>query len=55
MAIALLCLLALAGIIGAIVAATSPSATRVTLRNVVYSDVEQASQALRQLVAKNTK
>jgi len=55
LAIALLCLLALAGVIGAIVAATSPPATKVTLRNVVYSDVEQASQALRQLVSENTK
>ncbi len=55
LAIALLCLLALAGIVGAIVAATSPPATKVTLRNVVYSDVEQASQALRQLVSENTK
>ena len=55
LSIALLCLLALAGIVGAIVAATSPPATKVTLRNVVYSDVEQASQALRQLVSENTK
>jgi eukaryotic-like serine/threonine-protein kinase len=55
LAIALLCLLALAGVIGAIIAATSPPATKVTLRNVVYSDVEQASQALRQLVSENTK
>jgi eukaryotic-like serine/threonine-protein kinase len=53
--IALLCLLALAGVIAGIVAATAPSTTRVTLRNVVYSDVEQASQALKQLVSENTK
>ncbi len=52
---ALLGLLALVGVIAAIVAITSPAPTRVVLRNVVYNDVEQASVALKQLVSENTK
>jgi eukaryotic-like serine/threonine-protein kinase len=39
----------------AVVVATSPSSTKVQLRNVVYSDVQQAAQALGELVSKNTK
>jgi serine/threonine-protein kinase len=55
LALVLFCLLALAGVIAAIVAVTAPAPTRVQLRNVVYTDVEQASQALKQLVNENTK
>jgi hypothetical protein len=51
----LLGLLALAGAIALIVAATAPAPTRVTLRNVVYSDVQRASEALTQLVSENTR
>ncbi len=57
LAVALLGLLALVGVIAAIVAITAPAPapTRVVLRNVVYNDVEQASVALKQLVSENTK
>ena len=51
----LLGLLALAGAIVAVYLATSSSPTEVRLRNVVYSDVKQASAALEQLVSENTK
>jgi len=53
--VGLLALLALAGAIAAVVFLTSPAPTKVTLRNVVYSDVQQASSALKQLVSENTK
>ena len=53
--LALLVLLALAVVIVAVVIATAPAPTKVVLRNVVYSDVQQASSALKQLVAENTK
>jgi hypothetical protein len=52
---ALLGLLALAGVIVAVVIVTAPASTKVVLRNVVYSDVKQASAALEQLVSENTK
>jgi serine/threonine protein kinase len=52
---ALLALLALVVIIVAIVIVTAPTQTKVVLRNVVYSDVQQASSALKQLVSENTK
>jgi serine/threonine protein kinase len=52
---ALLALLVLAVAIAAIVVATAPSQTKVVLRNVVYSDVQQATSALKQLVSENTK
>ncbi len=55
LSLALLGLLALGGVIAAIVAVTAPAPTRVVLRNVVYNDVEQASVALKQLVSENTK
>jgi cobalamin biosynthesis Mg chelatase CobN len=55
LAAALLGLLALVGVIAAIIAITAPAPTRVVLRNVVYNDVEQASVALKQLVSENTK
>ncbi|MCW3031531.1 MAG: hypothetical protein JWM66_1664, partial [Solirubrobacterales bacterium] len=51
----LLALLALAVVIVVIVVATAPAPTKVVLRNVVYSDVQQASSALKQLVSENTK
>ncbi|HEX4187979.1 MAG TPA: protein kinase [Solirubrobacteraceae bacterium] len=51
----MLALLALALVIVAIVLVTAPSPTRVVLRNVVYSDVQQASSALKSLVSENTK
>jgi eukaryotic-like serine/threonine-protein kinase len=53
--VALLALLALALVIVAVVVLTAPSQTKVTLRNVVYSDVQQAASALKQLVSENTK
>jgi serine/threonine-protein kinase len=51
---ALLALLALAGVIVAIVLLTAPGPTKITLRNVVYRDVNQSAEALRELVAENT-
>ncbi|HYB22173.1 MAG TPA: hypothetical protein VED41_00145, partial [Solirubrobacteraceae bacterium] len=47
-----LALLALGAV--AAVVATAPGPTRVVLRNVVYSDVQRASTALKQLVSENT-
>jgi eukaryotic-like serine/threonine-protein kinase len=52
---AILVLLAIAVVIVAVVVATAPAPTKVVLRNVVYSDVQQASSALKQLVSENTK
>jgi eukaryotic-like serine/threonine-protein kinase len=52
---AALVLLAIVVAIVAVVIATAPGPTKVVLRNVVYSDVQQASSALKQLVAENTK
>jgi eukaryotic-like serine/threonine-protein kinase len=51
---AVIALLALALVIVAIVVLSAPSQTKVVLRNVVYTDVQQASSALRQLVSENT-
>jgi eukaryotic-like serine/threonine-protein kinase len=48
-------LLTLAVVIVAVVVATAPTPTKIVLRNVVYSDVHEASSALKQLVAENTK
>jgi serine/threonine-protein kinase len=53
--LALLGILAIGAAIVAIVLVSAPSQTRVTLRNVVYSDVQQAASALKQLVSENTK
>jgi eukaryotic-like serine/threonine-protein kinase len=39
----------------AIVLVLSPTQTKVTLRNVVYSDLQKTSQALQELVSENTK
>jgi len=55
LALALLCLLALAGVIAAIVAITAPAPTKITLRNVVYEDVHESAEALKQLIGENTK
>ncbi len=52
---AMLALLALALVIVAVVVITAPAPTQVRLRNVVYSDVQQAASALKQLVSENTK
>jgi serine/threonine-protein kinase len=52
---ALFALLVLAVVIVAVVLATAPTQTKVVLRNVVYSDVQQAGSALKQLVSENTK
>jgi eukaryotic-like serine/threonine-protein kinase len=52
---AILVLLAIVVVIVAAAVATAPAPTKVVLRNVVYSDVQQASSALKQLVAENTK
>ena len=52
---AIFVLLAIVVVIVAVVVATAPAPTKVVLRNVVYSDVQQASSALKQLVAENTK
>jgi serine/threonine protein kinase len=51
----LVALLALVAVIVVIVIVTAPAPTRVVLRNVVYSDVQQATSALKQLVSENTK
>jgi serine/threonine protein kinase len=52
---ALFALLLLAVVVVALIVATAPAPTKVTLRNVVYSDVEQTSLALQELVRTNTK
>jgi len=52
---ALLAVLVVVAAIAAIVVVTAPSQTKVKLRNVVYSDVQHASQALQELVSENTK
>ena len=48
-------LLALGGAIAAIVVITAPAPTKVVLRNVVYEDVHESAEALKQLVSENTK
>jgi hypothetical protein len=48
-------LLLLAVAIVAVVLATAPTPTRISLREVAYSDVEQTAAALQQLVSENTK
>jgi hypothetical protein len=50
----MLALLALALAIVVVVVLTAPTPTKVVLRNVVYSDVQKASSALKQLVSENT-
>ena len=51
----LFALLLLVVVIVAIIVATAPSATKVTLREVSYQDVERTSAALQQLVNENIK
>jgi len=54
----LLVLIALLAVVLVVIAAvliSAPSSTKVTLRNVVYSDVHQASESLQKLVSENTK
>ena len=53
--LALLTLLVVIAAIAAIVIVTAPSQTKVKLHNVVYSEVQHASQALQELVSENTK
>ncbi|MGC2375478.1 MAG: hypothetical protein WA484_16555, partial [Solirubrobacteraceae bacterium] len=48
-------LLALGGLIAAIVVLSAPAPTKITLRNVVYEDAKESAEALRQLVEQNTK
>ncbi len=52
--VVLLTLLVLALAVVAVVVLTAPASTKVVLRNVVYSDVQRASSALKQLVSENT-
>jgi eukaryotic-like serine/threonine-protein kinase len=52
---AVLALLALGGLIAAIVILTAPAPTRITLRNVIYNDAQESAEALKQLVGENTK
>jgi serine/threonine-protein kinase len=51
----LLVLLAIVVAVVVVIVLTAPAPTKVVLRNVVYSDVQQATSALKQLVAENTK
>jgi serine/threonine protein kinase len=53
--VGLLALLALAGVIAIVYVVTAPAPTQIKLREVVYSDVQQATSALKQLVSENTK
>jgi serine/threonine protein kinase len=53
--VTLFALLVLALAIVAVVIATAPAPTKIVLRNVVYSDVQRTSSALKQLVSENTK
>jgi len=45
----------LVSVIVAVVLISAPAPTKVVLRNVVYSDVQQAASALKQLVSENTR
>jgi eukaryotic-like serine/threonine-protein kinase len=51
----LLALLALGGVIAAIVILSASTPTKITLRNVVYEDAQESAEALKQLVTENTK
>ncbi len=51
----LFALLLLVVVVVAVIVATAPAPTKVTLRNVVYSDVEHTSLALQELVHENTR
>jgi serine/threonine protein kinase len=51
----LLALLAIAAIVAAAIVITAPAPTKIVLRNVVYSDVQQAASSLKTLVSENTR
>jgi serine/threonine protein kinase len=51
----LVSLLALGGVIAAIVILSAPAPTKITLRNVIYEDAQESAEALKQLVNENTK
>jgi hypothetical protein len=53
--VAAVVLLAVAVATAVVVLLSAPAPTRVVLRNVVYTDLHQASSALKQLVSENTK
>jgi hypothetical protein len=53
--LALLALLAAALVIIAVVVATAPTSTKITLRQVVFNDVQHSAEALKQLVSQNTR
>ena len=50
----MLAILVLAVAVVAAVILTAPAPTKVTLRNVVYSDVQHTAAALQKLVSENT-
>ena len=51
----LIALLALGGVVAAIVVLSAPAPTKITLRNVVYEDAQESAEALKQLVKENVK
>jgi serine/threonine protein kinase len=51
---AILVLLALGGVIAAIVVLSAPAPTKITLQKVVYEDAQESAEALKQLVQNNT-
>jgi serine/threonine protein kinase len=51
---AVLVLLALGGVIAAIVVLSAPAPTKITLQKVVYEDAQESAEALKQLVHENT-
>jgi hypothetical protein len=53
--LAVLVLLTLAVVIAVAVVATAPAPTKIVLRKVVSSDIQQITLELKQLVAENTK
>ncbi len=53
LALAVLMLLALGGIIAAVVVLTAPTPTKITLQRVVYEDAQESAEALKQLVQNN--
>ncbi len=50
----LVVVLLIAAAVAAAIIATAPETTKVTLRNVVYSDIHKSTQELKRLVAENT-
>jgi eukaryotic-like serine/threonine-protein kinase len=53
--VALFALLVLAATVAAVVVATAPAPTKITLRRVVYSDLGRTAESLQKLVDENTK